>query len=43
MLYFESDPEDRKPDGMFSIADDPAALAAFIELARDPYFNPKRP
>jgi len=28
---------------MFSIADDPAALAAFIELARDPYFNPKRP
>ena len=43
VLYFESDPEDRRPDGMFSIADDPAALAAFIDLARDPYFNPKRP
>jgi hypothetical protein len=42
VLYFESDPDDRKPDGMFSIADDPAALAAFIELANDPYFNPKR-
>jgi hypothetical protein len=41
VLYFESDPEDRKPDGMFSISDDPAALTAFIELARDPYFNPR--
>jgi hypothetical protein len=41
VLYFESDPEDRKPDGMFSIADDPAALTAFVELARDPYFNPR--
>jgi hypothetical protein len=43
VLYFESDPEDRKPDGQFSIADDPAALAAFVELAKDPYFNPRRP
>jgi hypothetical protein len=42
VLYFESDPDDRKLDGMFSIADDPAALAAFVELANDPYFNPKR-
>jgi beta-mannanase len=43
VLYFESDPEDRKPEGRFSISDDPAALAAFVELARDPYFNPRRP
>jgi hypothetical protein len=42
VLYFESDPEDRKPEGRFSISDDPAALAAFVELARDPYFNPRR-
>ncbi len=39
VLYFESDPEDRKPSGRFSIADDPEALAAFAEMARDPYFN----
>jgi hypothetical protein len=39
VLYFESDPEDRKPDGMFSISDDPEALAAFKEMAKDPYFN----
>jgi hypothetical protein len=39
VLYFESDPEDRKLDGMFSISDDPAALAAFKEMAADPYFN----
>jgi hypothetical protein len=39
VLYFESDPEDRKPDGRFSIADDPLALEAFAEMAKDPYFN----
>jgi beta-mannanase len=39
VLYFESDPEDRKLDGMFSIADDPLALAAYVEMAKDPYFN----
>lgn len=39
VLYFESDPEDRKTDGMFSIADDPEALAAYKEQAADPYFN----
>lgn len=39
VLYFESDPEDRKADGMFSITDDAPALAAFREMAADPYFN----
>jgi hypothetical protein len=29
--------------GHFRLADDPDAMAAFVELAREPYFNPPPP
>jgi hypothetical protein len=38
---FESDPEEVSTL-QFSIADDAPAMAAFAEMARDPYFNPDR-
>jgi hypothetical protein len=43
-LYFESDPDngDGTPNNEFRVSDDPPVLAAFTELAREPYFNPKR-
>lgn len=40
VLYFESNPEGNGSDGQFRISDDPDALAAFVEWAREPYFNP---
>lgn len=40
VLYFESNPDGNDSSGQFKLADDPDALAAFGELARDPYFNP---
>jgi hypothetical protein len=43
-LYFDSDPDngDGSPGQQFRISDDPTVLAAFTQLAREPYFNPKR-
>nr|WP_240948142.1 endoglucanase [Planosporangium mesophilum] len=43
-LYFESDPDNGNgtPTNEFRVSDDPPALAAFTELAREPYFNPPR-
>jgi len=42
VLYFESDPEngDGTARQQFSLSDDPAAMAAFVSFAREPYFNP---
>jgi hypothetical protein len=41
VVYFESDPTDAKGATQhFQIADDPLALEAFREFAREPYFNP---
>jgi len=41
VMYFESDPIDNKgASQQFRLSDDPLALAAFRELAREPYFNP---
>jgi hypothetical protein len=40
VLYFESNPEGNGSDGQFRISDDPEALTAFVEWAREPYFNP---
>jgi hypothetical protein len=41
VMYFESDPTDNKgANQQFQLSDDPTALAAFQELAREPYFNP---
>ncbi|GAA4689020.1 glycosyl hydrolase [Phytohabitans rumicis] len=37
--YFESNPDGNGPKQQFRLADDPPALAAFVELARDPWFN----
>jgi beta-mannanase len=43
VLYFNSDPDNANgPNQHFQITDDAPALAAFTELARDPYFNPRR-
>ncbi|MDT4989051.1 MAG: hypothetical protein QOI74_3145 [Micromonosporaceae bacterium] len=44
VLYFDSDPDngDGTPQQQFRISDDPTVLAAFTELAREPYFNPRR-
>jgi hypothetical protein len=38
--YFESDPEETSTL-QFSLTTDPTAMAAFVEMARDPYFNPE--
>jgi hypothetical protein len=41
VLYFESDPDNGDgPYQEFRLTDDPPALAAFTELAREPHFNP---
>jgi hypothetical protein len=40
VLYYESDPDGNEPTGHFRLADDPAAMAAFTAMAREPYFNP---
>jgi hypothetical protein len=40
VLYFESDPDGNGPQQQFSLSADPPALAAFAQLAREPYFNP---
>jgi len=42
-LYFESDPDGNGANQQYRLADDPGALAAFVEMAREPYFNPQRP
>jgi hypothetical protein len=41
VLYFESNPDGNASTGHFRLSDDPDALAAFVELAREPYFNPR--
>jgi hypothetical protein len=43
VLYFDSDPDngDGSPRQEFGVSDDPPVLAAFGELAREPYFNPR--
>lgn len=38
--YFDGDPAQHKPARSWSFTDDPVALAAFAEMANDPYFNP---
>jgi hypothetical protein len=42
VLYFESDPEGNPAEQQFTLAGDPPALSAFADLARRPYFNPRR-
>jgi hypothetical protein len=39
VLYYESNPDGNGADGQFRLGDDPGALAAFADLAREPYFN----
>jgi hypothetical protein len=36
--YYDSDPD--QPSERYALGDDPAALAAFTAMARDPYFDP---
>jgi Glycosyl hydrolase family 26 len=42
VLYFDSNPEngDGSSRQEFRMSDDPSVLAAFADLAREPYFNP---
>jgi hypothetical protein len=40
VLYFESNPDGNESNGQFRLSDDPDALAAFVQMAREPYFNP---
>ncbi len=40
VLYFESNPDGRTAHGEFALSGDPAALAAFVTTAQDPYFHP---
>jgi hypothetical protein len=42
VLYFESNPDGNGELQQFRLSDDPKALAAFAEVARQPYFNPRR-
>ena len=42
VLYFESDPDGNGEQQQFRLSDDPPALAAFAEMAREPYFNTRR-
>lgn len=42
VLYFDGNPVGHKPAKEWVIHDDPAAMAAFKEMADDPYFNPDR-
>jgi len=37
--YFDSDPDGNAPNQRFLLDDDPPALAAFVALARSPYFT----
>jgi hypothetical protein len=39
--YFESDPDGNGATQQFRLADDAPAFRAFVELSRDPYFNPE--
>jgi hypothetical protein len=41
--YFESDPDGNGVTQQFRLSDDAPAFRAFVELTRDPYFNPRRP
>ncbi len=44
VMYFESDPTDNEgANQQFELSDDPSALAAFQELAKEPYFNTRAP
>ena len=38
--YFESDPDGNGGKQQFRLSDDAPAFDAFVELTRDPYFNP---
>jgi hypothetical protein len=38
--YFESNPDGNGVNQQFRLRDDPPAFRAFVELSRDPYFNP---
>jgi len=40
VVYFDSNPEGRKPFREYAIDDDPAAVGQFRRIAADPYFNP---
>jgi len=42
VVYFESDPGDRKESHHYELRDDPEALAAFVQMCNDPYFNPNQ-
>jgi len=43
LLYFDANPAGQGPKGSYSLAGDPAALAAFRAIAAQPYFNPPVP
>ena len=40
VCYFESNPDGNSAQQQFRLSDDAAALAAFVAIARDPYFSP---
>jgi hypothetical protein len=40
VVYFDANPAGQGPAGSYALAGDPAALAAFGSMARQPYFNP---
>jgi hypothetical protein len=40
LLYFDANPAGQGPEGSYSLGGDPAALAVFRTIARQPYFNP---
>jgi hypothetical protein len=42
VIYFESDPGDRKESHHYELRDDPVALAAFAQMCNASYFNPNR-
>ncbi|GAA4205264.1 glycoside hydrolase family 26 protein [Actinocatenispora rupis] len=39
--YYDSDPDRDRPVERYALRGDPAALRAFADMARDPWFNPK--
>jgi hypothetical protein len=42
VAYFESNPDGNGVKQQFRLSDDAPAFRAFVELSRDPYFNPRR-
>jgi len=42
VVYFDSSPAGESPHSQYALAQDPAALTTFADMAADPYFNPDR-